>query len=92
VERTLEALMRYEQGPFVGRLAREPGRRDERYAELFTTDVPREVRERAAPAAEAARAEMTGDSTHDRLDRLEQRVAALEAAIAAFSEGRGGRM
>jgi uncharacterized protein len=38
VEAALEALANRESGPMVRRLAREPGRRDSRYAHLFGTD------------------------------------------------------
>ena len=39
VEAALENLAKREDGPFVVRLAREPGRRDSRYAQLFTGPV-----------------------------------------------------
>jgi uncharacterized protein YceH (UPF0502 family) len=38
VEAALEALANRESGPLVRRLAREPGRRESRYAHLFGTD------------------------------------------------------
>lgn len=91
VEGTLEALMSYEQGPFVARQARESGRREARYRELFTAGAPEASR--VEPSGEGHRdaARAGGDSSRERLDRLEQRVAALEAALAAFTEGRSGR-
>jgi uncharacterized protein YceH (UPF0502 family) len=108
VERALQALMNYEQGPFVTRLAREPGRREPRYAQLFTGDTPQPAGGQAASGTGAAGQEEAGEgagwedlevagadqpevasSTRERLERLEQRVAALEAALAAISEGRG---
>lgn len=92
VERTLEGLMSAPQGPFVKRLAREPGRRETRYAELFTSaaDAAESGGDdaEAAPAARAsgstvpAAAEPDG-SLERRLRALEERVAALEAALAA---------
>jgi hypothetical protein len=96
VEQTLEALAGYDTGPFVARLSREPGRREARYAHLFSGDV-------------ADRAEADGPGPDDltqprpstqplprggavtsqeRLDQLEQRVAALEAALTALTERR----
>jgi hypothetical protein len=91
VEETLEALMHYEQGPFVVRLGREPGRRETRYAERFSdraTELSPRPAETRVDHAERPRA--AAAAAPDRLDRLEQRVAALEAALAAFIEGRSG--
>ncbi|MES9993364.1 MAG: DUF480 domain-containing protein [Candidatus Thiodiazotropha sp.] len=39
VERALSGLMQREDGPFVARLAREPGRRESRFAHLFSGDI-----------------------------------------------------
>jgi uncharacterized protein len=90
VERTLGDLAEYPQGPFVKRLGREPGRRESRYAHLFAGDVtafeesPRpNVQGRAAAAPPA----VDGDD-RGRLERLEQRVAVLEASLEALLAGR----
>ncbi|MGH8311086.1 MAG: YceH family protein, partial [Steroidobacteraceae bacterium] len=40
VEAALEQLAKREDGPFVARLPREPGRRESRYAQLFTGPAP----------------------------------------------------
>jgi uncharacterized protein YceH (UPF0502 family) len=40
VETALETLRTRDDGPFVARLAREPGRRDSRYAHLFSGAIP----------------------------------------------------
>jgi hypothetical protein len=40
IETTLETLRTRDDGPFVARLAREPGRRDSRYAHLFSGAIP----------------------------------------------------
>jgi uncharacterized protein YceH (UPF0502 family) len=40
VESTLETLRTRDDGPFVARLAREPGRRESRYAHLFSGAIP----------------------------------------------------
>jgi uncharacterized protein YceH (UPF0502 family) len=79
VEATLEALMQRDDGPFVAKLAREPGRREARYAHLFSGDV--EVLDSEAPAV----AYDTGMEA-DRLAQLEQTVARLQADVAALSE------
>ena len=85
VETALQALERHEKRPLVQRLAREPGRRDSRYAQLFTGPVV----ENAAPAREESAAD-TRDSpaspatdTHDaRLSRLEEEIRQLRDAVA----------
>ncbi|WP_426445110.1 DUF480 domain-containing protein [Siccibacter colletis] len=68
VENALEALASREDGPFVARLAREPGKRESRYMHLFSGD--------AAPDAVAATV------TAAPAGALEARVEALEAEVA----------
>lgn len=88
VERTLEALAGYEQGPFVRRLARELGRRESRYAECFSAagdvapdeeDVGRAAEPGPVPPAEAPAARL-----EDRVAALERRVLALEGELAGL--------
>ncbi|HWJ05822.1 MAG TPA: DUF480 domain-containing protein [Steroidobacteraceae bacterium] len=75
VETELEELMTRPEGPYVARLAREPGRREARYAQLFTGEpAPTPATDGAAePHAPAIAA---GDSA------LGTRVAALESEVA----------
>jgi len=77
VETALEDLATRPDGPFVARLAREPGRRESRYMHLFSGEAPPD----------------TGDSAESPLRSLPsgtpalgERVAALEAAVAALRE------
>jgi uncharacterized protein YceH (UPF0502 family) len=77
VEEILSQLASREDGPFVARLPREPGRREARYAQLFT-GAPAAGTVPAAPAS-AGPAEDTAD---DRVSQLEQRVARLEMELA----------
>ena len=72
VEGALQRLMNYEQGPFVVRLPREPGRREVRYAHLFCGDVDIPVSGGVTPA---------GVGEAERIDALEKRVAELEAEL-----------
>lgn len=72
VETVLQGLAERADGPFVVRLAREPGKRECRYAHLFGGEV--EIGDEPAAAAPANRV--------DRLSALEGRVAELEAALA----------
>lgn len=80
VEAALTGLALREDGPFVIRLAREPGRRESRYAHLFSGEPASagesENREGSTDHREGASAE------GGRLDRLERRLAGLEAEVA----------
>jgi len=71
VEAALDALARREDGPFVARLPREPGKRESRYAHLFSGDVAVEEVSEATEQSLGAAASLN----------LEQRVAALEAEV-----------
>lgn len=75
VEQTLENLASREDGPFVLRLAREPGKRESRYMHLFSGDVETliNVVEAVSPA---------GDETlAARVDALENEVAELKQRL-----------
>jgi uncharacterized protein YceH (UPF0502 family) len=74
VESELEELMTRPEGPFVVRLAREPGRRESRYMHLFSGAVEADVQPRAHDVTPAGAAEEHG--------LLAARVAALEADVA----------
>jgi hypothetical protein len=82
VEALLDGLAQRPDGPFVAQLAREPGRRDSRWAQLFeelpasTAVAAVDEREAAGPDAVIPQPAMTAD--------LAQRVAALEAEVAAL--------
>jgi uncharacterized protein len=67
VETTLEALAARADGPFVTRLPREPGRRDSRYAHLFSGEVATTTR-----AAEPD--EVSAALPPTRLERVEQEL------------------
>lgn len=72
VEATLDALARREDGPFVVRLPREPGKRESRYAHLFggEVEVGDTVEREDIPLPESPK--------HV---QLEQRVAQLETEV-----------
>jgi uncharacterized protein YceH (UPF0502 family) len=84
VEAVLNSLAAREDGPFVIRLAREPGRRESRYAHLFSGELAgaseSESRPGSADYAAAARAD------EGRLERLERRVAELETEMAQLKQ------
>jgi hypothetical protein len=76
VETTLENLMKRDDGPFVARLPREAGRRESRYAHLFSGPVQAAAGpegETAAPVEEA--------HEPSRLERLEEQVRALRVEL-----------
>ena len=94
VEAALESLRTRADGPFVVRLAREPGRRDSRYAHLFSGPVesavegPDEDSTRAHAAANTGSAAPSGvisvsspTPSQSRIDRLEAEIKQLRADL-----------
>jgi uncharacterized protein YceH (UPF0502 family) len=81
VEATLDQLMRRDDGPFVARLPREPGKRESRYAQLFSEEppLPESFAEHATPAAGAL-------ADEERLSRLERQVDELVREIGQLRE------
>ena len=80
VEAALAGLARREDGPFVVRLPRQPGRRESRYAHLFGGEVA--GAEEDDPLAGSGVPSGTEGPHRDARDLLEQRVARLEAEVA----------
>jgi uncharacterized protein len=77
VETVLESLSSRADGPFVVRLPREPGRRDSRYAHLFSGAVTI-----AAQTEESITApSMPAVPTVSRLERLEEEVRELKEEL-----------
>jgi uncharacterized protein YceH (UPF0502 family) len=74
VETTLEALAARVDGPFVTRLPREPGRRDSRYAHLFSGAV-------VTPANAVETEEVSAAVPASRLERLEQQLQQLRREL-----------
>lgn len=89
IENALTQLVHRSDGPFAMRLAREPGRRDSRYAQLFTGEVHEAATEADDRAAEsqAASASSGGGS---RLDKLEAEVRQMRQELDALKTQRGG--
>jgi uncharacterized protein YceH (UPF0502 family) len=81
IEAALEGLMTRPDGPYVARLAREPGRRESRYMQLFAGEAAvAEAAESTATHAEPARA--TRVSLDERVGALEQAVSELRRELA----------
>lgn len=78
VEQALEALALREDGPFVVRLAREPGKRESRYMHLFSGEVD----DVASPSAERSQ---ENDELSERVDELEREMALIKQQLARLS-------
>lgn len=78
VEQTLDGLATREDGPYVVRLAREPGKRESRYMHLFSGEVDTStvLADSAAPAAH--------DSLAARVEAQEEEVAGLKQRLDAL--------
>lgn len=74
VEATLEELAGREDGPFVVRLPREPGKRESRYMHLFSGEVE-------AQMAQEQSASPVADDLSVRVDALEAEVAELKQRL-----------
>ena len=84
VEHALEALAQRAGGALVTRLPREAGRRESRYAHLFSgmaAVTAAAAAMSAAMAAEPVAAAPAGRSQAERIDALEEEVRALRAAL-----------
>jgi uncharacterized protein YceH (UPF0502 family) len=77
VEDALRELMEREQ-PFVTRLARQPGRKESRYAHLLAGE-PAAAGEEQAPAPEPARIRVMAENV--RMQQLEEEVAVLRSEV-----------
>lgn len=82
VDATLERLATREDGPYVVRLAREPGKRESRYMHLFCGEVQEPVALADEPQAG------TGD-LQARVEALESEVAALKQRLESLLEHLG---
>ncbi|MCS2164718.1 YceH family protein [Scandinavium manionii] len=81
VENALENLSNREGGPFVARLPREPGKREQRFMHLFSEDV-----ENAAVSVEAETPETHSlvarvDALENEVEELKQRLDSLLAHL-----------
>jgi uncharacterized protein YceH (UPF0502 family) len=79
IEEALGALAARQEGPFVVKLPREPGRRESRYAHLLSGEVA--VPAEAEPGTEMEQPAPGRASLQDRVARLEEEVAELRRTI-----------
>ncbi|WBM69232.1 YceH family protein [Buttiauxella sp. WJP83] len=75
VEATLENLANREDGPFVVRLPREPGKRESRYMHLFSGEVD------ASQTISSESVAAPGDDLTARVEQLENEVAELKQRL-----------
>lgn len=85
VEAAVEDLMTRPAGPYIARLAREPGRRESRYAQLFTGAPTQAVA--TEPSGVPAEAVAADPGLVDRVAALEAEVARLWVEIEALTAG-----
>lgn len=80
LEVLLDQLQSRNDGPFVEKLAREPGKRESRYRQLFSIEEPvEELVEELEPLAVDEASE--GSSDNARIAALEQKVAELQDEV-----------
>jgi uncharacterized protein len=97
VDATLEKLINRDDGPFVTKLTREPGRRDSRYAHLFSGPVVGGVSKDAEPEPDQAPTSMSASEVvfpasrnDERLAKVEKEVVALRAELDDLKRRLGG--
>ncbi|MEQ4509780.1 YceH family protein [Dickeya zeae] len=83
VENVLQHLQQREDGPFVVRLAREPGKRESRFMHLFSGEVDDAVSSSESDDVSASSASVDG-TLATRVCALENEVAELRAQLAAL--------
>lgn len=76
VENTLERLANREDGPFVVRLPREPGKRESRYMHLFSGEIDMQALTESQPDASGV-----DDDLRTRVEALEGEVAELKQRL-----------
>lgn len=84
VESALENLAQREDGPYVVRLPREPGKRESRYMHLFSGDV-----ETLINVVETVSPLDSGSDLASRVEALENDVAELKQRLASLLEHLG---
>jgi uncharacterized protein len=85
LERVLQGLAERADGPFVARLAREPGRREARYAHLFCGAIASDT---AVPDGAVSGGAAGLAACLSRLERLEHEVRELRAELEQLKSGR----
>ena len=82
VEAAVEDLMTRPEGPYVVRLAREPGRRESRYAQLFTGPPSMQPAPEPSPVPSVIEGAPGSGTLAARVDALEATVTELQRELA----------
>jgi len=82
VEEVLRELMERDT-PLVARLPRQPGRKESRYAQLWSGEWEPTAEEGSAPPEAARQRVMAGN---ERIEKLEEEVATLRAEVATLRQ------
>lgn len=92
-EQTLQGLINHTRGSYVVKLEREPGKRESRYAHLFSGDVESTIAA-AASATDTQNSALTTESNNqeliERVEMLELTVEELQNQINKLVEQLGG--
>ena len=83
IEAVLQSLLERESGPLVARLAREPGRRESRYMQLFSGEPSPQALASSA-AADGAPESLEDETLAGRVARLEDEVRQLRTEVEAL--------
>jgi len=83
IEAVLQSLLERDSGPLVARLAREPGRRESRYMQLFSGEPSPQALASSA-AADDAPESLEDETLASRVARLEDEVRQLRTEVAAL--------
>ena len=81
IEALLDQLQSCNDGPFVEKLAREPGKRESRYRQLFSIQTPLETLEQSATDEVLEVSDGASGNEAERITRLEQLVAELQDEV-----------
>ncbi len=88
-EKVLEDLSQHEKGPFVSRLAREPGKRECRYVHLFSNQDDVIAAAQAVASDSAAATDTVQVSTthkHDHINALEEQLQRLQQELSTLQD------
>lgn len=88
IEAVLQSLLERESGPLVARLAREPGRRESRYMQLFSGEPSPQALASTA-AADGAPESLEAGTLASRVARLEDEVRQLRTEVEALRSRAG---
>jgi uncharacterized protein YceH (UPF0502 family) len=91
IELVLQGLMERSDGPFVARLAREPGRREPRYMHLLSGAAPPAAADSAPEPTDQRPSADAQASVDARLEALEREVRALRTQVEELKSRDGSR-